>query len=278
MPLVRIFDTAIGERDAQMPAMIGGGVMQMVGISTVTASADPTSSNDSTQGYQVGSIWFNNTAGQLRWWECYSAAAGAAKWVFGGADYANGGTNPNTEVTQAGSSSAVMAAEGNINRQIPGVTGGIFPTTTGSDILIGLYTIPASFFDVAGRGLQITASGSLGANANTKRIKLWFNASGSVGGTIGGGTLVADTLQSTASGTAGGWMVSANVFKRGVAGANTQTCVSEGAIIGTTHSGVSPNTDTAAVESGAINVAVTANCGASINDAALNFLQVNGMN
>ena len=278
MPLVRIFDTAVGERDVNMPSALGGGVMQMVGVTNASATTDPGATNDSTQGYSVGSVWVNTTAGALRWWECRSAAAGAASWVFGGADYANGGTNPNTEVTQAGSSSASMAAEGNISRQVPGVAGGIFPTATGSDILIGIYTIPASFFDVAGRGIQIEASGSLGANANTKRIKLWYNASGSVGGTIGGGTLMSDTLQSTASGTAGGWLVSGQVFKRGVLGANTQTVISDGAIIGTTHSGVSPNVDTTATENAAILIAVTANCGTSVNDAAFGFMQVNAMN
>ena len=84
---------------------------------------------------------------------------------------------------QIGKSTA-QAAGGGV---VAGYNGaGVSPGTINNDNVLAVWTIPAGFFDIAGRGIQITASGSLGANANTKRIKLWFNASGSVGGTIGG--------------------------------------------------------------------------------------------
>jgi hypothetical protein len=47
----------------------------------LNASADPTASNDSTQGYSVGSIWVNTTASPRRAFICVDNTATAAVWV-----------------------------------------------------------------------------------------------------------------------------------------------------------------------------------------------------
>lgn len=44
-----------------------------------TATSDPTVSNDTTQGYSVGSEWFNTVTNQ--YWKCFSATTGAADWI-----------------------------------------------------------------------------------------------------------------------------------------------------------------------------------------------------
>jgi hypothetical protein len=82
--------------------------------------------------------------------------------------------------------------------------------------------LPASSFDVFGRGLSITAAGRSGpTNATNKTIRLFWGCTAAVvGSTVSGGTIIADTgVQTTVN---AGWMLTANVFKFGAAGSNTQ--------------------------------------------------------
>ncbi len=281
MGLLRIFDVATGERDMQMPAPIGGGVLQSVGIATLTAASDPGSSQDATQGYVVGSLLFNATPGALRFWFCRDATPGNARWVFDGADYANGGTNPPNEVTQFGASSGFFAEEGNINRQVPGVAGMVVPAGIGADYVVAIYTLPANALDGfvgTNRGLMVVANGNYAATANSKRVRLWWTpATAVVGQVIGtGGVLMADTGAQTTNG--GSWQVSGNVFKRGAAGSNTQTVTSNGAISGSSHAGMTQSVDSTAVESGPILVAATINNTTVASDAGLCFWEANAMN
>lgn len=281
MTLIRILDTQIGERDMQIPSPTAGGIIQALGISSLALSSDPGINQDSTQGYQVGSVVFNNTAGQLRMWTCRDASTGAAKWTFDGADYANGGTNPPGEITQFGSSNAAFAEEGNIYRYVPGVAGMVTPGGIGNDYVVATYTVPANAFDgLAGtnRGIMVVANGNYAANANTKRVRLWWNpATAVVGSVIGaGGSLMADTLAQTTNG--GSWQVSGNVFKRGSAGSNTQTVTSNGAISGSLHAGMSTTVDATATESGSILIAITINNTTTATDAGLCWMEVNCMN
>lgn len=240
----------------------------------VNATTDPGVSNDNTQGYGPGSIWINTTLN--RSWECVSAATGAAVWAFSGASYANGGYNPSNEVTQFGASTtALMAAEGNINRQIS--SAGVQPGATGADNVLAVYSIPASALDQANRALTITAAGGFGATANSKTVKLIFNpATAVVGSTVGsGGTVLCTTGAQTQNG--GGWQLQGTVMKYGTAGSNTQLCVNNGAV-GTTHFGVTAPALSTAVESGAILVAVTGNAATAVSDIVFNWLEVNAMN
>lgn len=66
----------------------------------LTATTDPTVSNDSTQGYEAGAQWLNVTANRA--WVCLSNAAGAAVWGL------DGGANSNvvTQVTPASQDTA----------------------------------------------------------------------------------------------------------------------------------------------------------------------------
>jgi hypothetical protein len=48
-------------------------------LSTALKTTNPASSNDNTQGYSVGSRWFNSTTGVE--WLCTSSTTGAAVWV-----------------------------------------------------------------------------------------------------------------------------------------------------------------------------------------------------
>ena len=56
--------------------------------------------------------------------------------------------------TQFGSSTGYFLEEGNLYRFVSGT--GVSPAATGSDVVLAVYTLPASAFDIAGRGLSLT--------------------------------------------------------------------------------------------------------------------------
>ena len=282
--MIHILDPETGERAVSFPTPISGGLPASVapaqfavaGLANMNATTDPGVTNDVTQGYVPGSIWANTAGGILRWWECRSNAQGAASWIYGGADYANGGTNPNSEVTQAGLSTATIAAEGNVNRQIfavPGVNGSV-----GGDYVMAVYTLPANAFDILGRGITITAQGSFGGNTNNKTIKVIFNPTTAVvGGTVGGGGITIATT-GVVSTNGSGWSVQANVFKYGAAGSNTQLGIHQAAQCAAVVQALTVTQNLTALENAAILVTVTGNCGSTVGDIALNFYEINFMN
>ncbi len=281
MTILNLLDSGIGNREIQIPAVLSGGVpgspAQFVvpAIATLIATADPTASNDVTQGISVGSIWFNSTAGQLRWWICRSNTAGAAAWVFDGADYANGGTNPPIEITAFGSGAATMAEEGNINRQVSGA--GVSPTQTGQDIILQSYQLPANSFDIAGRGICITSQGSFASNGNNKRIKIFVGTNNIAPGQIvSGGTAIADTATITTNG--GGWSLMANVYKYGATGSNTQLGLHQQSQVGAAVSALSAPTSLTLTENAPTNVVITGNVATNLTDLVSNFLEINAMN
>lgn len=162
-------------------------------------------------------------------------------------------------------------------RQVPGVAGGVAPGSTGSDIVVGVISLPANYFVRQNQGITLTASGNFANNANTKRCKLWFNATTAViNSAITGGTLLADTGAVVTANL--GWLLEGSVIKTGAPGSNTQTTISQGAIAGGTHAGIVLNADTAAVESGVILCAVTINNTTAAGDAVLSMFEADGWN
>ena len=160
---MQYMDPNNGAQTLNLQKPLAGGNATALGIASLTFNRDPLTTDDSSTGMGVGSVVFNNTAGQLRTWFCRDATVGAAKWVFDGADYANGGTNPPIEITQfGGAASAQMAEEGNINRIVNST--GVQPASTAADIVLAVYTLPAAAFDQAGRGLNFQACGSTASN------------------------------------------------------------------------------------------------------------------
>jgi len=178
--------------------------------------------------------------------------------------------------TQFGSSTGYFLEEGNLYRFVSGA--GVAPAATGNDVVLAVYTLPASSFDIAGRGLSLTAVGAFAATNNNKTVKIIFNpATAVVGSTVGaGGTTVATTGVST--GNAVGWQLCTNIFKYGAAGSNTQYAQETATIVGTTHGGMGLPALATATESGAILIAVTGNAATATSDILLNFFEVNAMN
>jgi hypothetical protein len=192
-------------------------------------------------------------------------------------NFAGGEVWPSNEATQFGSGTASIAAEGNIFRQIsqPGIT----PVALGSDIVIGVYTLPANSFDgIGNRGLGLTAQGSFGATTNSKTIKIIANpASAVVGSVVGaGGTVVATTGVVATNGS--GWVLAANIFKYGAPGSNTQMGLHQASQMGPAVTPLQATSLITAVESGPIIFAITANCATLGNDVVLNFIEANALN
>lgn len=178
---------------------------------------------------------------------------------------------------QYGGGAGLFGQSGMINRQVNAVAAPVNPGATGADNVMAVFSLPALSLDQALRGLDILAQGNYAANGNTKRVKLWWNATTAVvGSTITGGTLLADTGAVTTSG--GGWKLRGQVFKRGILGANTQTCFGEDIVSGAVGVGISPPLDATAVESGAILIAVTANATTATTDVGQLLLEVTGFN
>jgi hypothetical protein len=174
-----------------------------------------------------------------------------------------------------GSGAAAAATQGNINRQVSAA--GVSPSATGADVVLAVYALPANSFDVAGRGIAITAQGSFGATANNKRVKIIFNpTSATVGAAVAGGTTVADT--GTVATNGGGWALEANVFKYGANGSNTQLGLHQQAQVGGAVAALLAPGLIAATENGAILIAVTGNAATATSDIVFNFLEINAMN
>jgi hypothetical protein len=168
-----------------------------------------------------------------------------------------------------------MSAEGNISRQ---VNAGTFVGGTGADIVMANFILPPNTFDISGRGIQITALGSFLSDGSNKTVKIVFNPSTAVlTGTLGGGGVtVATTGVVTAGGS--GWSLTAQVFKYGILGSNTQLCLHQQAQVGAVVEAlVAPQLATAN-EAGPILVALTGNGSILSTDITWNFLEINAMN
>lgn len=283
--LIRALDTQNGQVNFQLPSppagatVLGGAPANQAVIMALvnTVAADPTANEDTADGYTAGSVIYNNTAGQLRFWMCLDATVAAAKWAFIGADYTNGGTSPATGGSAFGGGTAVMGAGGTINRQISST--GVQPGATAADNVLAVYSIPASSFSASGRGVNIMAAGSFAATNNAKRVKIIFNPSAAVvGSTVTGGTTIADTGALTTTSNNVPWFLSGDVYKYGAAASNTQITIPRLSIFGATTPAIVTPTLITATESGAILVAVTGNATTATTDITFNFLEVNARN
>ena len=250
------------------PVALGG----LVRTYNTTATADPGVSNDSTQGYVPGSVWINTTASRV--WMCQSNAAGAATWLLDGV-IPGVGVEPSSMLTYFGGGTASFPEEGNIYRL---ASAGVNPASTGGNIVLAAFSLPAGSFDVANRGLNFTAMGSVANNTNVKTISIYYGCTTAVvGSAVTGGTVIASTGAYSTTGAAA-WQLVANVFKYGAAASNTQIGLHETAQIGATIPALTVPQALTATESGAILIAVTGNAATTATDIALNLFAINAMN
>ncbi|MEI7296601.1 hypothetical protein WCQ02_31045 [Paraburkholderia tropica] len=166
------------------------------------------------------------------------------------------GNQLSSQAIQAGSASAPGSVKtgGNVSVQVNATGQGNAAATT--DTVLFTYALPANALDVAGRQVTIVAAGTFAANANNKRVKIWWGTTTqTVGSAVAGGTLIADSGVVTTS--AGGWSGSVQVSKYGAAGSNTQIATNAQMAAGTSSLGTAAPVALTATESAVINITVT---------------------
>lgn len=164
------------------------------------------------------------------------------------------------QTTAIGRPNAVyMASNGQIlTNLVEGSTGIAYSATTGSELTVVTYTLPAKTLDVSGRGIVITAWGSATFASGTCVVKMYF---GSVGTSVG-------TLATTNP-----WWGQINIWK---ASSNKQTGYIQ-STISTTHQGstILNQTET---DTSTITIKITANNSAVANAAVINGFTIEGLN
>ena len=177
------------------------------------------------------------------------------------------GSAESSFLQRIGRSSAQAAGSGNIAAL---VSAGINPASTGADFVLASWTIPANLFDISGRGFQLTAMGGM-LNATSKTVKIIAGATTAVvGSAVTGGTTIATTGAVTLS---GGWQISAQVFKYGNPGSNTQVALHQASVVGATNSALTAPSLLTLTESSSFLLCVTGNA-ATAGDLTLNFAEV----
>ncbi len=157
-------------------------------------------------------------------------------------------------VNAGGSGANIVRSTGNANVQTVPVGLGNAAATT--DTVLFTFPLPANALNANGEQITVSAAGAFAANANNKRIKIWFGTTSQVvGQAVAGGTLIADSGVVTTSG--GGWGASVQVQKYGAAGSNTQQAAYAQVVAGATHLGTAAPVALTAVESAPINITVT---------------------
>lgn len=151
------------------------------------------------------------------------------------------------------------------------------PAGITNDYVIAVYSIPASSFSAAGKGIEVTASGNLGNDSQVKRVKIILNPTAAVAGSIvSGGTTVGDTGSVTSANV--GWILQSQMYKYGAAGSNTQIVQFLDGSVGTVNLGVGLASSITANEAAAILVAVTGNATTSVGDISIYNMNIEGFN
>ena len=246
------------------------------------ATSDPGVNQDSTQGYKVGSMYYNTVG--LRRWVCTDNTSGAARWVYDGADFAHGGTLPNNAnvdfaVGNAVAPGAELFPAGTLYRDAEPT--GVNPAFIGGDIVVAVYSIPAGTFGTLGTStVKAQAWGGFSPDATSKRVKMFFSPNiQTASTTVSGGTLIADTGATVSNG--GGWWVSGNVTRYGTSTSNTQLLTSTGSLTGqgvAAPGAMLPPSLTTGLVSTSLYISVTCNNTSSTMSSTYSLMIVEGMN
>ena len=257
----------------QLPNPMVGQGWEVSIINTVAFAQTFAAGSGITLSGLTGPVPGNSTS---RWLITNTAANAFTMQLISITVNASLGYNPSNIATAFGGGTGTYGAEGKLKVDVSAA--GANPGSTAGDYVLASFSIPASSFDVAGRGVKVSAWGSFAATGNNKTVKIIANpASATVGNVVGAsGTTIATTGVVTTNN--GSWMIEAYLYKYGAAGSNTQIGAS-GLVVckGTVIDGGAPALVTA-TESGAIFVAVTGNAATAATDIVYNMSVFEGSN
>jgi hypothetical protein len=111
--------------------LISSGCSMPPAYDNLSATTDPSTSDDDTQDYSTGSRRLNTTVGRA--WTCLSATTGAAIWALDGVIPA-AGVVPTNMLAYFGRGSGTILGDGDLNRRISNPVAGNNADTTG-DVL-----------------------------------------------------------------------------------------------------------------------------------------------
>lgn len=155
-------------------------------------SNDPTAADDNTQGYVIGSKWFNTGVSPVRGYLCVSAASGAAVWQNIAFEGVNGTTTVAGGATTFRGGDAASAAGGGVTFRggdvsVAGVggaatvRGGAGASTSGGGALV-LVGGPA----VTGAGGNVSIQGGAGTSGSVAGGNIVLTPGASVGSGVNG--------------------------------------------------------------------------------------------
>lgn len=155
----------------------------------LSATTDPGASNDTSQGYSVGSQWVNTTSSRI--WTCISAATGAAVWALDGGSSGVGSQGaPVTRSTAVTLTAAdilggiiLSSPGGAINLQMPLATdfdtaiGANAPVNTSFDFSV-INTTANAVTLTTNTGWTLTGGGSMAMTSASGRFRARKTAAG----------------------------------------------------------------------------------------------------
>ncbi len=178
----------------------------------------------------------------------------------------------------AGSMGGVLASAGYASGS------GLSPASTGGDIVIAAYTLPAnvlnylSYSAVSGGGgpmLRIRVRGHTAANGNNKTVKVIFGCTtATVGSAVSGGTTLAST--GVVAINAKSFVIDAWVKKVGVPDANTQIGGADLILSDATPVSAGVPVYPAATENADILIAITGNAATTATDIVIDEYEILG--
>lgn len=184
---------------ADVPDLIRDGCEFLPGIdarNNLSATTTPTTTNDSSQNYAVGSVWLNTATGAF--YLCTSAAVGAATWALSGTAMGTTNLNVHDFRNADGTVLTATAAATNFALTVVDVTsiklsGTTANNSTATNDAYLSFTMPDNY--TAGKNLTLTANvaivtgGAPGYTTKTFQAKVFkVSTAGAYGADIGPGT------------------------------------------------------------------------------------------
>ncbi len=181
---------------------------------------------------------------------------------------------PSTWQTYFGGGVGTFAEEGNVYKS-PVSQVGSNPGGTAGDYVLSSFSLPANSFDIANRMLTLESYFDVANNTNSKRVKIYWNATAAVvGSLVSGGTVIADSGAYTTTGAAGG-SIGAQIIN--LATGNVKA-LHFAAQIGSTVGALLASQSLAITSTSPIIIAVTGNAATTATDIVFNNFIINAMN